>query len=98
MRIDKSLSRFGFGSSGIGNLYQVISQEQAHEAVAAALSVGVTYFDTAPHYGFGLSEKRLGASLRTLDPEQNVVVSTKVGRTLAAVPKVDVSVPRQGFI
>ena len=90
--------RIGFGGSGIGNLYHEVSGQQAHATVAAALAAGIGYVDTAPHYGFGLSEKRLGASLRLLDPDAKVVISTKVGRRLAPVAATDLSVARQGFI
>ena len=58
----------GFGAAAIGNLYRPISDADASEAVRVALAEGVTYFDTAPHYGFGLSETRLGAALAQFDP------------------------------
>jgi D-threo-aldose 1-dehydrogenase len=90
--------QLGLGGSGLGNLYQEISEEQAHATIATALANGVQCIDTAPHYGFGLSEKRLGASLKLLDPGQQTIISTKVGRTLAAVPNADLSSLRQGFI
>src|SRR5688572_30049698 len=53
----------GFGAAAIGNLYQPVADGVAEQAVHAALANGITYFDTAPHYGFGLSESRLGAAL-----------------------------------
>jgi D-threo-aldose 1-dehydrogenase len=56
------------------------------------------YFDTAPHYGFGASEKRLGAALRVLDPAEKLLVSTKVGRKLVARTGLDLSRQRQGFV
>lgn len=71
----------GFGAAGIGNLYTEVSEEQAYEAVSAAWDGGIRYFDTAPHYGIGLSERRLGAALRT-HPRTTYTVSTKVGRRL----------------
>src|ERR1041384_8267092 len=58
------LRGMGFGAGAIGNLYRAIPDAEASAAVRAALDNGVKYFDTAPHYGFGLSEKRLGAPLR----------------------------------
>jgi D-threo-aldose 1-dehydrogenase len=94
----RDLVRLGFGASGIGNLYREISEDQAHSTITAALANGIKCIDTAPHYGFGLSEKRLGASLKLLDPERRTIISTKVGRTLAAVRNVDLKAPRQGFI
>ncbi|ANP50952.1 D-threo-aldose 1-dehydrogenase [Streptomyces griseochromogenes] len=71
----------GFGAAGIGNLYTPVGDEQAHEAVTAAWERGIRYFDTAPHYGLGLSERRLGAALRGYD-RAAYTVSTKVGRRL----------------
>ncbi|MFG2791075.1 aldo/keto reductase [Streptomyces sp. NPDC048419] len=71
----------GFGAAGIGNLYTAVSDEQAHEAIDAAWSAGMRYFDTAPHYGIGLSERRLGAALRAR-PRTEYTISTKVGRRL----------------
>ena len=59
-----SLTSLGFGAASIGNLYRVVTDEDAAAAVEAAWERGVRYFDTAPHYGLGLSERRLGAVLR----------------------------------
>jgi D-threo-aldose 1-dehydrogenase len=75
------LTELGFGSAQIGNLYCAVTDEVAGEAVRAAWDAGVRYFDTAPHYGLGLSEQRLGRFLRTC-PRDEFVVSTKVGRLL----------------
>ncbi|MFJ4621906.1 aldo/keto reductase [Streptomyces sp. NPDC088812] len=75
------VTRLGLGTAGLGNLYTEVGDEQAHEAVAAAWRQGVRYFDTAPHYGLGLSERRLGAALRE-HPRAAYTVSTKVGRRL----------------
>ncbi|CAM5577708.1 aldo/keto reductase [Streptomyces aurantiogriseus] len=71
----------GFGAAGIANLYTEVDDRQAHDAVTAAWQQGVRYFDTAPHYGLGLSERRLGAALRE-HPRSAYTVSTKVGRRL----------------
>ncbi|WP_174555126.1 aldo/keto reductase [Actinomadura hibisca] len=71
----------GFGAAAIGNLYTAVSDQDAAEAVHAAREAGVRYFDTAPHYGLGLSERRLGAALRDC-PRDSYVLSTKVGRVL----------------
>jgi D-threo-aldose 1-dehydrogenase len=79
------LSELGFGAAGLGNLYRESSDEEAHGAVDAAWSSGIRYFDTAPHYGLGLSERRLGSALAHR-PRDGFVVSTKVGRLL--VPRV----------
>ncbi len=72
-------SRLGFGASGIGTLYRDVSEDQASEVLAAAYVAGMRYFDTAPLYGHGLSELRLGRFLRTI-PREQVTVSTKAGR------------------
>ncbi len=76
-----TLTELGFGASVIGNLYRPATDEDAAAAVAAAWDSGVRYFDTAPHYGLGLSERRLGAALRHY-PRDQYVVSSKVGRLL----------------
>ena len=75
------LPELGFGGAQIGNLYRATTDEEAAEAVAAAWDAGIRYFDTAPHYGLGLSERRLGRALRNY-PRDDFVVSTKVGRLL----------------
>ncbi|MEU6769763.1 aldo/keto reductase [Streptomyces sp. NPDC046759] len=71
----------GLGTAALGNLYTPLDDEQAHDAVRAAWQRGIRYFDTAPHYGLGLSERRLGAALRQYD-RAHYTVSTKVGRRL----------------
>lgn len=91
------MSPIGFGGSGIGNLYQPIDDATAHTTLSAAIANGIRYVDTAPHYGFGLSEKRLGNSLSELDPSNSIVLSTKVGRSLVPVSNVRADVLRQGF-
>ncbi|WP_158848308.1 aldo/keto reductase [Saccharothrix deserti] len=75
------LSRLGFGGGPIGNLYAEVSDSDASGALEAAWDVGVRYFDTAPHYGLGLSERRIGEFLASR-PRDSFVVSTKVGRVL----------------
>ncbi|MFJ7147527.1 aldo/keto reductase [Streptomyces sp. NPDC100445] len=71
----------GLGTAPLGNLYTPVDDEQAHATVRAAWQRGIRYFDTAPHYGLGLSERRLGAALREYD-RAHYTVSTKVGRRL----------------
>ncbi|WP_405915399.1 aldo/keto reductase [Streptomyces sp. NBC_00728] len=78
------VSGLAFGAAGIGNLYTEVTDEQAYEAVDAAWTSGIRYFDTAPHYGLGLSERRLGAALRDR-PRAEYTLSTKVGRLLEPV-------------
>jgi D-threo-aldose 1-dehydrogenase len=79
----------GLGGAGLGNLFTAITDTEATDAIEAAWQGGVRYFDTAPHYGLGLSERRLGRVLAG-KPRSEFVVSTKVGRVL--VPDVN---PRQ---
>lgn len=76
-----SVSELGFGGSTIGNLSRPIDDDTATAAVDAAWDAGVRYFDTAPHYGLGLSERRLGRALAAR-PRDRYVLSTKVGRLL----------------
>lgn len=75
------VSGLGFGGAVIGNLFTEVTDEQAHAAVTAAWESGIRYFDTAPHYGLGLSERRLGEAL-SAHPRAEYTVSTKVGRRL----------------
>lgn len=76
--------RLGYGAAGIGNLYRAVDDAEAAAIIETAWSGGVRYFDTAPHYGLGLSERRLGAVLRT-KPRREFTISTKVGRLLEPV-------------
>ncbi|WP_432009968.1 aldo/keto reductase [Streptomyces cucumeris] len=71
----------GFGAATIGNLYRAVSDDTARAAVDAAWDEGIRHFDTAPHYGLGLSERRLGAALADR-PRDAFTLSTKVGRWL----------------
>jgi D-threo-aldose 1-dehydrogenase len=75
------LTELGFGAAVIGNLYRETPEQDAEDAVAAAWDGGIRYFDTAPHYGLGLSERRLGKGLGGR-PREEFVVSSKVGRLL----------------
>jgi D-threo-aldose 1-dehydrogenase len=90
------LPRLGMGAAGIGNLYAPVSDADAFATVTAAWRGGMRYFDTAPHYGFGLSEQRLGAALADLDPAGEAIVSTKVGRLLD--PVASPARERHGFV
>ncbi len=80
-----TVTALGFGGASIGNLYRAIDDQTASRAVDAAWQGGIRYFDTAPHYGLGLSERRLGAALRER-PRSEFTVSTKVGRLLVPNP------------
>jgi D-threo-aldose 1-dehydrogenase len=91
-----SVTELGFGASVIGNLYRVTPAGEAAAAVDAAWEAGIRCFDTAPHYGLGLSERRLGAALRGR-PRDEYVISSKVGRLL--VPNEEPrGVDTEGFV
>nr|MDT0663197.1 aldo/keto reductase [Micromonospora sp. DSM 115978] len=79
------VTALGFGGAGIGNLYHAVDDATAHDAVDAAWQAGIRLFDTAPHYGLGLSERRLGTALAGR-PRHEFTVSTKVGRLLVPTP------------
>jgi D-threo-aldose 1-dehydrogenase len=78
-----SLPPLGFGCAPIGNLYEPVSDEEAQGAMCEAFAKGIRYFDTAPFYGYGLSETRLGRALSGL-PRHDLLISTKVGRCIEA--------------
>ena len=78
---DLQLTPLGFGAAALGNLYTPVDDEVATAAVVEALRQGIRYFDTAPYYGYGLSERRLGSALAQL-PREDIVISTKVGRLI----------------
>jgi D-threo-aldose 1-dehydrogenase len=78
-----SRQRLGFGGAPLGNLFQAVDEGQAQQALVAAWALGLRYFDTAPLYGNGLSEQRLGRFLRG-QPRDGYVLSSKVGRVLSA--------------
>ncbi|MDB5704022.1 MAG: pyridoxal 4-dehydrogenase [Sphingomonas bacterium] len=75
------LPRIGMGTAAIGNLYRAVSDDEARETIVAALDAGIGYFDTAPYYGFGLAERRLGDALAA-ESGRRAIVSTKIGRLL----------------
>ena len=77
------ITDLGFGTAPLGNLYRAIDDEEAAKILDLAWESGVRYFDTAPLYGYGLSESRLNRFLRGKDRD-SYVLSTKVGRLLSA--------------
>jgi D-threo-aldose 1-dehydrogenase len=81
-----SFTTLGAGCAQLGNLHRAISDEAAEATVRAAWESGIRYFDTAPHYGLGLSERRLGRALAAY-PRDEYVLSTKVGRLLVPSPE-----------
>ncbi|MET4921851.1 aldo/keto reductase [Streptomyces sp. PSRA5] len=80
-RTGLTVSRLGLGLASIGGLFRSVPQEQALATVRRALELGVRLFDTAPVYGYGLSETRTGAALRD-EPRDTYVLCTKVGRLI----------------
>lgn len=79
------LTELGLGAAQLGNLYRVTTDSEASATIDAAWHSGIRYFDTAPHYGVGLSERRLGEGLRG-HPREEYIISTKVGRLLVPSP------------
>jgi D-threo-aldose 1-dehydrogenase len=77
------LGKLGLGTAPLAGLYEPVDDETAHGVVERAWELGLRYFDTAPYYGSGLAERRLGAFL-TSKPRDAFAVSTKVGRLLRA--------------
>jgi D-threo-aldose 1-dehydrogenase len=91
-----AIDGLSLGCAQLGNLYRNVPDEEARATVDGAWAAGVRYFDTAPHYGLGLSERRLGAALAGR-PRDDYVVSTKVGRALDPV-EVVVGLDDDGFV
>ena len=77
------VTSIGLGSAPLGGLFAPVSDADAEATLAAGWSAGIRFFDTAPLYGFGLAERRLGAFLRQ-QPRDSFAISTKVGRLLRA--------------
>ncbi|MFC6078511.1 aldo/keto reductase [Microbispora bryophytorum] len=95
------LGRYGLGTAPLGGLFAPVSEDEAEQVLAAAWQAGIRYFDTAPHYGSGLAEERLGRFLRALprDAAAEAVVSTKVGRLLVPGQGEEEGFPgRTGFV
>ena len=84
------LTALGFGAAPIGNLYTPVTQAEALSAVHGAWERGVRYFDTAPYYGYGLSEERLGRALCDT-ARASFVLSSKVGRRVYDAPPTECS-------
>ena len=82
------LTRMGFGGAPLGDIYAAVSESQAQETLQTAWDAGIRYFDTAPFYGYGKSEHRIGHFLRQ-QPREEFTISTKVGRVLTATRDLD---------
>ncbi len=76
-----TVTRIGCGGAPLGGLFEAVSEEQAQATLAQAWESGVRYYDSAPLYGYGLSEERLGRFLSG-KPRDAFTLSTKVGRVL----------------
>ncbi len=86
-RTEFMVGPLGFGGNALGNLYDVVEEDAALDTVAAAYELGVRFFDTAPLYGHGASEHRMGFALRRYRRD-SFILSTKVGRLLRPHGKV----------
>jgi D-threo-aldose 1-dehydrogenase len=91
------ITRLGLGGTGLGDMYHATSDEAAQTTVDAAWDAGIRYFDTAPHYGAGLSEHRFGHALRRR-PRDEYTLSTKVGRLLAPSSVGEIEAPFVGAL
>lgn len=74
-------NKIGFGTAPLGNMFRDVSEEEAMATVQSAWDEGIRYFDTAPFYGYGLSEIRLGKALANYK-RSDYVLSSKVGRII----------------
>ena len=75
----------GYGAANVGNLFRELSDDDAWAVLDAAWESGIRFYDPAPYYGLGLSDRRLGAFLQTA-PRAEYALSTKVGRLLRPNP------------
>jgi D-threo-aldose 1-dehydrogenase len=88
----RPITRLGLGGTGLGDMYHATTDEAGEATVDAAWNAGIRYFDTAPHYGTGLSELRFGQALRRRERE-HYTLSTKVGRLLVPDAGGDIALP-----
>jgi len=91
------ITRLGLGGTGFGDMYRASSDEAAQATVDAAWNAGIRYFDTAPHYGAGLSEHRFGLALRNR-PRDEYTLSSKVGRLLTPSEPGEIEAPFVGAL
>ena len=82
------IPEFGIGTSPFGGLFASVSESAVADVIATSMDMGLNYFDTAPHYGMGSAEVRLGRNINHL-PRSSFVVSTKVGRLIVPSEKAD---------
>lgn len=93
----RPITHLGLGGTGLGDMYHATSDAAAHATVDAAWEAGIRYFDTAPHYGAGLSEHRFGQALRRR-PRDAYTLSTKVGRLLVPHHPGEIQAPFVGAL
>ncbi|MET8438081.1 aldo/keto reductase [Streptomyces sp900116325] len=98
LRTGHRLTELGLGAAQFGNLFTETTDDESHRAVGAAVEEGIRYFDTAPHYGLGLSERRLGDALHAATRRGGVVISSKVGRLLVDSPDTAHRLDDDGFV
>jgi|TARA_Y100000758_G_scaffold300113_1_gene263710 D-threo-aldose 1-dehydrogenase len=96
LRTGVELSTLGFGGAPLGELFDPVSETEAQETLQAAWDAGIRYYDTAPFYGYGKSEHRLGHFLRQQE-RKDFILSSKVGRVLTATRDLD-SFDKGGWI
>jgi D-threo-aldose 1-dehydrogenase len=94
-RTDVTVSRLGLGTAWLGNLYQEVGDADADDVVARSFQLGLRLIDTAPYYGLGLAERRLGRALAGRSRD-DFVLSTKVGRMLRARTPTDPPLVHEG--
>lgn len=82
------IPEFGIGTSPFGGLFASVSDNDVQEVISTSIELGLNYFDTAPHYGMGSSEERLGQHINHL-PRNSFIISTKVGRLIVPSEKID---------
>jgi D-threo-aldose 1-dehydrogenase len=91
------MTEIGLGAAQVGNLYRVTTEAEAVATIETAWQAGIRVFDTAPHYGLGLSERRVGALLSEY-PRDEYLLSTKVGRLLVPTPEGADQLDSDGFV
>ena len=84
-RTSVTVTQMGLGGTGLGNMYTAVEEQAAFDTIAEAYALGIRHFDTAPVYGNGLSEMRLGQGLSRY-VRDDVTISTKAGYTLEPLP------------
>ena len=82
------IPEFGIGTSPFGGLFASVSEAAVADVISTSMEMGLNYFDTAPHYGMGSAEVRLGRNINHL-PRSSFIVSTKVGRLIVPSEKAD---------